>query len=316
MSYDEFLDTILSGFTKRLGEDYQFHIHILPRNNGAMTDALFFSRPGQSAMPVVSLRPYYERICGGEITADQALEEILSLICHSSPLQADEITGLEDFDRIRERIMFRLIHTESNPAILADVPHIPFLDLSIVFYLFLKRRGKAQMTTIIRNIHAGKWGVTAADLWTLARKNTPREYPARVMPMQDVLRQLVPSPSDISTAVTALDRPDRSPLYVATNQSGLYGSACILYPDMLREIAGRLDSDLALLPSSVHEILILPADPDTPYQELSQMVTSINREQVDCEDQLSNQVYLYRRDDRLVHVMTNGPKLVGQAKNA
>ncbi len=316
MSYDEFLDTILSSLKETLGEDYQFRVNTLPKNNGATVDGLFLIRPGEQALPVVYLNPYYGKVREGRASIEQALAEILDQLRNARPPAAMP-DDLSDFNQVRDRIMFRLIHTESNPTILSDVPSIPFLDLSIVFYLSLEHRGNSQMTALIHRSHIRQWNMDEKALWNLARENTPREYPVRVMPMQNVLQRfcldLPESSAEASSPIPVLDETDTPPLYVVTNSYGLYGSACILYPDMLRKLSDRLDANLVLLPSSVHEVLVMPGESDTPYDDLSEMVTTINRQQVDGEDQLSNQVYLYKRNDRLIHLMTAGPRLVGHS---
>ena len=55
-------------------------------------------------------------------------------------------------------------------------------------------------------------------------------------------------------------------------------------------------ADLVILPSSIHEVLLIPYEPNISFQELTNMVSHINRAEVPIEDRLSDQVYLYSRN--------------------
>ena len=84
-----------------------------------------------------------------------------------------------------------------------------------------------------------------------------------------------------------------SPIYILSNADLFYGAACILYEGVLRKIALQLGSDLLILPSSVHEVLIVPDESEWEKSELEWMVRGINREVVAEEDRLSDQIYRY-----------------------
>ncbi len=92
-----------------------------------------------------------------------------------------------------------------------------------------------------------------------------------------------------------MSSPDASPLYVLTNSSGICGACALLYPDQLKNFADMLESDLVILPSSIHEVLLVPYDDHISFDELAHMVSHINRAEVPVEDRLSDQVYLYSR---------------------
>ena len=94
----------------------------------------------------------------------------------------------------------------------------------------------------------------------------------------------------------------KPPFYVLTNRLGITGAACLLYPDVLKKCAERLGQDLLILPSSIHESLILPYDESIRVDEMRYMVQSINASEVPTEDQLSGQVYLYHRSDNRIEI--------------
>ena len=86
------------------------------------------------------------------------------------------------------------------------------------------------------------------------------------------------------------------PMYVLSNQQKLFGAACMLYPGVLKEFAKKLQNDFFILPSSVHEIILVPAEKGTDKDTLREIVTDINRTQVAEDEVLADSVYYYNRD--------------------
>ena len=62
-----------------------------------------------------------------------------------------------------------------------------------------------------------------------------------------------------------------APFYVFSNRSGINGAACILYEDVLKNFADGVEKNLIILPSSIHEVLLLPDDGDISYEEMSRL---------------------------------------------
>jgi len=110
--------------------------------------------------------------------------------------------------------------------------------------------------------------------------------------MTDVLKELL---CDEESLQTPPEVENVCPMYMLSNQNKLNGSVCILYQDLLKDFSERLGCDLYILPSSVHEVLILPAQNDTSCQSLSEMVKEINSSQLSREEILSDHVYYYSR---------------------
>ena len=265
MIYEAFLETVTNKLQEALGDAYQFTLRPLPKNNGVTLDGLTIQSPGSPVAPTIYLNPYYEQYQRGTDIHEIVLDILKLYRTTPSPafLQPD---SLENFSELRSRIMFRIIHSASNQVLLNDLPHLPYLDLSIVFFVFLERNEAGQMTALIHNEHM----------------------------IQDLL-----------------DSDDAAPLYVLSNSNGLYGASCMVYQNVLKDFADHLQADLILLPSSVHEVLLTPNLEDSSYEDLSSMVTSINRQEVSPEEQLSNQVYLFSRKDGSLKVVSNAPELVG-----
>ena len=86
-------------------------------------------------------------------------------------------------------------------------------------------------------------------------------------------------------------------MFVLTNESNLFGAACIIYPNLLQHYAAEAQTDFYILPSSIHEVILLLDDEYVQSsEELREMVRETNRMVVDQEEVLSDHIYHYDRE--------------------
>lgn len=315
MVYEAFLISVKEQLQDRLGDNYQLSIRKIPKNNGVAMDGLCIHSGSDSSAPAIYLNPYFEQYEKG-MTMEDIIQDILNLY-HNTVLP--DILNSKEFSRFelfQPKIMFKLIHADSNEELLHTIPHIRYLDLAIVFYLYLDHSEDGQLTAMISNEHMKLWNVTAKELWNFALVNTPLAFPAEIRSMAELMKEIARDQMgdafDEELIDTLLmDENEVSPLYVLSNRNGLNGAACLLYQNILKDFADSIDSDLIILPSSIHEVLITPNAAKTSYEELSRMVTAINRNDVAPEDRLSNQVYLYTRADDRICIVSHGILSVG-----
>lgn len=300
MVYNLFLESVRKGLLEKLGAGHELRIHSIPKNNGVTLDGISDYSLSVPLAPTVYLNSYYEQVELGKLSVDEVCCEIADILS-SSPLPDNLPTGdLGNYGKMQPRVMMKLIHHDSNKNILADVPYVPYLDLAIVFYLLLEHSSRGQMTVLIHKEHMKQWGVDEKNLLALAIPNTSDTYPAQIRTMAEVLKKIAKDnlgeDYNEETLDFLLSQEDAvSPLYVLTNPSGIYGAACILYKDVLKDFADRIESDLIIIPSSIHEVLLVPFSKDTDFDELNDMVEAVNKREVSLEDRLSNHVYQYSR---------------------
>ncbi len=307
MVYAEFLKTIQHMLKQRLGDSYSLRLLSVSKNNGILLDGLTILTSDSSLAPTVYLNSFYEQYQHG-MPLEDILDEI-QVLFENNPPPACILDGhISDFSRISPKVMMKLIHTQSNKLLLADVPHMSFMDLSVVFYLALGQSAHGQMTALIHNEHMNLWKTDEKTLLKLATANTPAAYPPLLQDMGQVMRELAGSNPYISYDEAALnvllERTRKlTPLYVLTNSAGIYGACCVLYPGIIKDFAKTLDSDLVIIPSSIHEVLLTPVGETIPYKTLNSMVASINESDVPPEDRLSDHIYLYRRKTGDFHMI-------------
>lgn len=292
MNYQNFKQHILTELQTEFGSDVKVTIQDIIKNNDTHLDGLTILSPEHNLSPTIYLNHYFSQYEKGRALAD-IKQDILSVYRENCPSGRIDISFFTDYDKIKSHIIFKLINYERNKELLQNVPHYRFLDLAIVFSCLLESTPTGSATILIHEHHLAFWNITRDDLYALAFLNTPKLLQYDLRNMTDLLKELF---CDEDAFPVNEDYSDVCPMYVLSNQHKLYGAVCILYQNLLRDFANRLGCDLYILPSSVHEVLIIPAYDHTNHQELTEMVQDVNSSQLSREEVLSDHVYYYSRE--------------------
>lgn len=318
MNYSEFLDYVKSSIIKILGKEKNVNISKILKTNDIEYDALTITDDISNISPTIYLNQYYDDYKNGKSLGD-IIHEIFSLYEeHSNELEFD-IELFKNFQNISSHIVYKVINAKKNMRLLNDIPHVLNMDLALVFYCIIDSDYLGSATALIHNSHMDMWNVTTEDIVKVSYQNTPRILPAEIRNMNDIIREMFASdlqrqqiegkiPMDISVEDEAdkiLDTLNMAnkpvEMYVLTNSQKMYGAACIFYKNVLKDFAEKVKSDLYILPSSVHEVILVPIVDGLLKNELSLMVQDVNREEVTDSEVLSNHVYIYKRNiDKIV----------------
>ena len=207
-----------------------------------------------------------------------------------------------------ENVVFQLINTEQNRSFLEQVPHREFQDLSIIYKLVVNADAESIQSIKVTNSLAERLGMNEEQLFKYAAENTRRILPPRIRNMNDVMKEMFLSdgmPEEIAEMMIREVPPEQT-LWIISNNRGIDGAVSMLYENELHELAENLESDLYILPSSVHEVLAVSTELTDP-EELAQMVAEVNMQKVALEERLSNQVYHYDKDLRKLTLATDTP---------
>jgi hypothetical protein len=293
MTYQEFKETICTMVQAKFGGTTNVMVQDVVKNNDTHFDGLIVQSKGQNISPTIYLNSYYNQLqCGMSLA--QISQSIFDVYRQCNPGQSIDISFFTDYDKVKSRIVFKLINYEKNKKLLEQVPHFRFLDLAIVFYYLLNTGNNSNATILIYKHHLPLWGITKDDLYALATANTPQLLRYELRNMTDVLCEVFSETREFSNEMNELKQ--LCPMYVLTNRNKLNGSGCILYTNLLRDFSNRLCSDLYIIPSSIHEVLLVPARCGSGYHELSQMVRDVNDAELSKEEILSDHVYYFSRE--------------------
>ena len=291
MNYETFKTTTVASIQKHFGTSASVSVHTITKNNNIHLDGLTIQSDSVNISPTIYLNYYYDDYLAGK-PFSSILEDILTAYHRNRPAQSLDLSFFTDFQKVKYNIIYKLIHYDRNESLLKDLPHFRFLDLAVVFCCLLTDTGSCNATILIHNHHLDFWHITSNELYELAAKNTPVLLPFEFKNMEEVLKTLYP---EISAETSDTASEPELPMYVLTNHSKLYGASCILYPNVLSNFAKKMNCDFYILPSSIHEVLLLPKEADSDIYDLNMMIHEVNDTQVQEEDILSDHVYCYER---------------------
>lgn len=218
---------------------------------------------------------------------------------------------MDNFESIKNKVVYQLVDYSRNIDMLKDMPHICYCDLAVVFYLILENNESGQATVMIHNKHIKVWHVDVNTLYELAGINTPRLLPADIKSMAEVMKKIANEHMGSEWRDAFFeglsDEPKFMPQYVLTNCRGIKGAATVLYKGVLKTFADKIGNDLFILPSSVHEVILVPYEDSMNVAELGAIVKAINLSEVPDEDVLSDHVYLYSRKTEQVIMVSGEP---------
>lgn len=265
------------------------------RNGGSITQVCI--RGVSDKAPLLLVKPYYDAIAQGAF-AGNILKTMADDYQRGEEQRAalfDQIVAMQPqhFENMKSSITFALVNRDASYHLLQDAVYLPFEDLAKVFYLQVNSKIHAQVTKEM----CSEWGVTAKDLEDAALENMPRLFPARLSNINEIVfggkvQNCLKKPGDLT-----------GNLYALTNEQGVLGAAVMLYPDLMKEITERIKTPFYIIPSSVHEVLILPHKDSMSLSGVKEIVRTVNRKVIEPEDFLSNNVYGYDVKTKEIRMM-------------
>lgn len=298
ISFEEFKEILREEVANKV--DGEVSIVTVAKNNGVKLDALSVKSKLCNIAPLVYLDSFYKDYKKGR-SIDSIVMTIVSINEQDSGINKEVINNFCDYDVMKEYLEIKLINKESNKELLKTVPHLDFLDLVIVCMIKLPfEKEKGAGTVLIHKHHFEKWDISIDEMFDVAANNSMEKNPAVIRCMNDVIKEMYIGNCDLEEQeedelCTMIDSMD-SKLYVLTNQTKINGSVTIAYQDVLRDFAEKKNSNLYILPSSIHEVIILLEEENTNADDLRAMVQSVNSTELDEMEVLSNSVYYYDRE--------------------
>lgn len=288
----EFTTELKEILSEMVEEGTRVDIHETVKNNDVTYPSVTLMKKGTHGAPSIRLDGFYYDYLEG-----RSLEEIAEAVMDMAEPMTESGFDMEafmDFDSAKENILFRVVGFEQNSRRLSEMPHVRFLDLAITFYYMLEQKEDSDMAASIQiqNDHLELWQVDTGTLYDIAMKNTVEKMPVRLRSVFDVLVEAL----QMEGAEVEPERKGR--MYVLSNEKNFYGAAAIYYPGVLKEAAKRLDADLYILPSSVHEVILLPVEQgnESDVSYFNEMIRDINLAHVAAEEVLSDHLYYYDRE--------------------
>lgn len=215
-----------------------------------------------------------------------------------------DVREMSDYESMKSKLMLEVIPQKGNEDRLENIPHQKVEDLALIYRLDMGDSIGGKMTSVITNQQLEAFGITAEQLHQDAVENAPVTHPASLRSMQEVMAEMMGMEPEETM-------PGEPTMLVATVEGSFMGASVIQYPGFMEQASEKIGGDFFVLPSSIHEVLLIPDEEKTDFHELASMVQSINESQVAPAERLSDNVYHYDKADKVFELAekTAGRKL-------
>ena len=301
LTFDEFKETVKNEVKEFLPENFHtadIKLKVFEKNNNVKLTGLIIESDCNMS-PTIYIDNFYKKYQKGT-DINIILQEIAKIRMEYDVTDDFDVTTVTDFNKCRNKIMPRLIGAEENSEILKVRPHIRIENLAVTFCIDLGENKDGLMSVPVQFELMETWNVTAEQLYEIALENLTKADIGVFTPMKEILFAGVLSElkeicdGDEEEARRKLDQmiPDNN-LWVLTNKRRVNGANMLLDRSVMEDVIKEVGTDFFILPSSIHECIILPADSGMDSQQLEAMVCEVNETQVEKEERLSNSVYRY-----------------------
>lgn len=298
-----FCEAVRDAIRERLGTEYEVSVHSVMKNNNVRLESLLIRKAQTLVMPAIYLNDFYEEYQNGK-----AWEAILSdiLLSYEKNRPACEERISFRYDDLKDYIFYRLVNYERNQESLEVMPYYRVGGCAIIFQCMIFGGDKRMGTIRLTQEHLEIWGVSQEEVFARACANTTRLLPPSLRPMNEVMEEILweglgrsvkedESAEETEAAVRRILERKKEPLpmYVLSNRRGSFGASALLEVRLLDAFAKAIADDFYILPSSVHEVLLLPLRFAPEAEKIEAMVREINETQIPEIEYLSDDVLLY-----------------------
>lgn len=324
MELQKFTEKMVKALTEYYGAEAEIKIHKVNKNNGIRLQGICVLKKGKNIAPTVYLESFLERYLNGEIFGE-LVKEMITFIEKNQLMQDFDMNFFVNYENVKKKLVLRLIHKEKNRDLLSLVPYMEFQDLAIVCHCILMTEEIGTGTILIYKEHLKMWQIEEETLFKDAFENSPKTEPFEILKMSEMVRSILERSikerieeicgdyfcdkdlllnSTLDNITSELEGK-QIPMYVITNEKRYYGAACMVYPNMLEKIAEKLQDDFYIIPSSIHEIIVVAKNQGIDSFGLNEMIREVNMAQVEEEEWLSDHTYLYQRKNHKLISVTN-----------
>lgn len=310
LNYEEFAEAFKERVSEGLNEKPEKGIleFMKKQKINREVEGISFRVNGSNIAPCIYIQNFYETYQrDGDL--DAVVREAVELLYEKRDVKNIETPEFKP-GMYGDRIFFQLINTEKNKEMLKDIPHREIEDLSVVYRVLSGSDDYSMGSFIVTNSMAKSLALNEEQLYAKAYENTREIMKPTIRGMEEMLAMIMKARGMDEDQVDLMLNmyPTESGIYVLTNNCGAMGATSMLYTDLLDKIADKVNDDLMILPSSLHEVLAIRASGASP-EDLRDMVCTINATEVDVSDLLSDNVYYYDREARTLTIAGSERKI-------
>ena len=251
---------------KGIGEQFgEVKIDEITRTDKCYT-GMFINRVNVPT-PIVNLDRMYSHYLETS-DLESCIDAVRDILTMSPKFSVGDDT-ITNWEQAKTRLFLRLVGDVKNGycQVIEDMYLVPYVQIM---------DGACTASVVITPDLLDCWGVTIDEVFDAASEN------------QETLRPVV-----IKNLADILGLREEVPIYIVTTESKVCGAGAILYHGVAETLREKLGSDFYIIPSSIHETLVLPKESVTSVRDLAGLVAKVNIEDVPEDDKLTDSVYTY-----------------------
>ena len=297
-SFEEFKNEVVGKIREFLPESFasaEVSLQVVRKNNDLQLTGLTIRSTESNICPTIYLEKFYDEYVEGA-DMSEILERIAEVRMEHEVAEPFDVAQITDFEQIKGKLVPRLINAEMNSELLDARPHKLVADLAVTYCALLDQSFDGTASVAVTNELMKMWNTSVEELHEIAVANLSELLPSTFKGMTEVMSEMM----DMSTEDMEMMgmSTDEEQMYVLSNSIKVNGASALLDAKMMEEIIEKV-SDFYILPSSIHETLVVPVKSGMDVESLEAMVREVNSTQLQPDEILSNRVYIYNLEEGL-----------------
>lgn len=292
MDYKTYKESLREKVQEELGENVSVYYAEMVKNNNVKQEALVLQTKEENTTPMIFVDSLLEAYaCTGNI--EESKNSVLEIYKRRDDVLA-EWNGF-DWEQVKPYIRIRLVRMDGNEEYLKDKPYKKVLDLAMIFVVLLNEK-EGEMAAQVLWTQMEVWGIDIEELYLTAIDNFRKEE-FTITNMASLF------PTELAEELEmGID------MYIFSTKNRIHGARAMLRVDMLKTFANEKGCNLFILPSSVHEVLLICDEKGICVAGLKAMVSTVNSDPdaIEVEEVLSDSVYYYDRGKGRVRIAEEG----------
>ena len=304
--YYGFLDEVaekLQAAQSPFNSQYQVNVKDVEKANGMSYRGIEISDRRDGMGVTINMERHFQMYMDGK-TVDEIADLVQQQAGDAFEKKPEvDVTRMKDYESLCSNVMMEAVSRERNTKFLENIPHFDMADLSIIYRVKVSgNRNHGIGVITVDNKLLESMGVSQEQF----QKDVFDRALAGEPPILQSLKEVLGIGDSIAS-----DGPEDE-MFLATNSDALYGASVIAIPGFLDQASEKLGGSFYVLPSSVHEVLLLKLSQDADFHALESIVQDINEAIVRPDEQLSDRVYHYDAQEKIFELASDYEQRVAE----
>lgn len=291
------LEKVVEIMQQKLGEDYKVFIRKTVKNNSVELAGVAIERPGDNIAPLFYVADEEIDVCGAKTVA----EHIVAQYKTNKSIERFDTNHLLTREYLLNNVEPKAIGYEANKVSLKAMPHRRVADIAGIYIVVVSEEDEGITSYTVTHEIMEKLHLDMQELDTAAKRNYFKKRQIQLLDVLQTMQEL--RTGMVSEANVGEVEISRENMYTLRDSRKINGASVILYDEILQKVADKADGNLIILPSSIHEVMIIKEEAGIDIDYVKKMVKDINNTAVDPQEVLTNSVYKYTKENKKLEIL-------------